>query len=250
MTAAHQFQRLACPGCSSWDLARTQVLEGFSPQKKQQQGRTQSLIPSPRQQGAGMRQVSGFGGSVASGEGEHAGNHRWSQGVGRGLGAQPCQHRQAQGSAHARAPPALPSQQQINGYEQTPASAHTQSGFVKRVLARHPWAAFPMMPKHSSVQSPSTAGRSSRRAVISPASIQLPGAAEHRAIERLEPGHRETARGTRARHIKHLLQPQALLSPLEGATENVAASQAEESRKDSWVTGTGTWQVCNAPWGH
>lgn len=184
---------------------------------------------------------------MASGKGERAGNHSWSQGVGRGRGAQPCLHGQAQGSAHARAPPALPSQQQINGYEQTPASAHTQSGFVKRVLARHPWATF-LMPEYYGVQSPSVAGGSSGRAIISPASIRLPGAAEHRVFGRLEPGHREIALGTGARHTKHLLQPQASLSPLEGATESVAASQTEESRKDSWVMGT--WQGCNAPWGH
>lgn len=198
-------QGLPCPGGSSWDLTCTRVLEGFSPLEKRQQGRRKSLVPSPRQQGARMRQMCGFGGSVASGEGECAGNYGWSQGVGRGRGAQPCRHGQAQGSAHARAPPALPSRQQINGYEQTPASAHTQSGFVKRVLARHPWAAFPMMPKHSSVPSPSMAGGSSGRAVISPASIWLPGVAEHRALGRLEPGHRETALGTGARHIKNFL---------------------------------------------
>ena len=226
VTPSRQLQGLPCPGGSSWDLTCTHVLEGFSPREEWQQGRRKSLVPSPRQQGAGMRQMSGFGGSVASGDGERAGNHSWSQGVGRGQGAQPCRHRQAQGPAHARAPPALPSQQQINGYEQTPASAHTQSGFVKRVLARHPWAAFPMMPKHSSVQSPSTAGSSSGRAVISPASIQLPGAAEHRALGRLEPGHRETALGTGARLIKHLLQPQASLSPLEGARERKAGRTA------------------------
>lgn len=73
-----------------------------------------------------MRQMSGFRSSVASGDGERAGNHSWSQRVGRGQGAQSCRHRQAQGSAHARAPTALPSQQQINGYKQTPASAHTK----------------------------------------------------------------------------------------------------------------------------
>jgi len=165
----------------------------------------------------------GFGSSVASGEGERAGNHSWSQGVGRGQRAQRCQHGQAQGSAHARASPALPSQQQINGYKQTPASAHTQSGFVKKMLARHPWAAFPMMPKHGSVQSPRVAGGSSWRAVISPASILLPGAAEHTALRRLEPSHSKTALGTGARRIKHLLQTQASLPPLEGATESVAA---------------------------
>lgn len=168
--------------------------------------------------------------------------------MGRGRGAQPCLHGQAQGSAHARAPPALPSQQQINGYEQAPASAHTQSGFVKRVLARHPWAAFLMMPEYSGVQSPSTAGGSSRRAVISPAAIRLLGMAQPRALGRLEPSHWETALGTEARHFKRLLQPQAPLSPLEGAMESGAASQAGESRKESWVMGM--WQGCNAPRGH
>lgn len=174
------------------------------PWHKQQQDRRKSFVPSPRQQGAGMRQTSVFRSSVASGDGERAGNHSWSQRVGRGQGAQRCRHGQAQGSAHARAPTALPSQQQINGYEQTPAS-HTQSGFVKRVLARHPWAAFLMMPKHSNVQSPSMAGSSSRRAVISPASIRLPRTAEHRVLARLEHGHRETALGTGVKHIKHPL---------------------------------------------
>lgn len=107
---------LPYPGDSSWDLTRTQVLEGFSPRDKWQ-SRRKCLIPSPRQQGAGMRQLWKL-------RGQWQGKaRRKPQQLQRDQGAQPCRHRQAQGSAHAGAPWALPSCQQINGSKQTPFSA-------------------------------------------------------------------------------------------------------------------------------
>lgn len=75
-----QLWGLPYPGGSSWDLTCTEVLEGFSPQDKQQ-GRRKCFIPSPRQQGAWMRQMSSFGSSVASGRGKHDRNHNSCKGT-------------------------------------------------------------------------------------------------------------------------------------------------------------------------
>lgn len=69
-----QLWGLPYPGGSSWELTGTQVLEGFSIQEKRQ-GRRKCFIPSPGQQGAGMRQMSSFESSVTSSKGKHDGNH-------------------------------------------------------------------------------------------------------------------------------------------------------------------------------
>lgn len=169
-----------------------QVLEGFSPQDKWQAWR-KCFIPSPRQQGAGMRQMSSFGNSIANGRGKYVGNHNSCKGT---KGPSP-------GSTARLRDPHMPG-------PHGPCPAASKLMVPSKHPPQHtaPIGCFPTGAQHSSDQSPMQWAappgwlQLARHACIHPPLWN----AKHTALWRLEPGHRETTLGYR-KSLAHQAPP-------------------------------------------
>lgn len=236
-----QLQGLPYPRGSSWDLTCTQALEGFSRQDKWQD-RRKCLIPSPRQQGAGMRQMSSFGSSVASGRGKHAGNHNSCKGT---KGPSPASTGRLR-DRHMLGPQGpCPAASKLMVPSKHP-PRHTEC-LCERAMAQHPQTASPLVPNTAVL-------RALVHWAAPPGGLQ---SAQHPSgsLECLHFGGWSLATGKPlwdigwAQHTEHLLQPQTSLSPLERAMGSRGKSSPGRGKQEGhWRTGT--WQGCSASQGH